>query len=145
MNIQTNQKISFCGDVCTECPRYVATMANDNNALKSFAELWFRLGFRSKVADPEEMKCFGCNREKVCSNGINNCNHLETIINCGECNTFPCEKINAVFEKTETAYKTSKDKCSEIEYDVLKKAFFMKRQILTEINRKHRNKVTNSN
>ena len=140
MNIQTNQKISFCGDVCTECPRYVATIANDTNALKSFAELWFKFGFRPKVVDPEEIKCLGCNKEMVCSNGINDCEHLENIMNCGECDRFPCEKINTVFEKTETVNKSCKDKCTESEYIVLRKAFFMKRQILTEINRKHRNK-----
>ncbi|MFQ3579922.1 MAG: DUF3795 domain-containing protein [Bacteroidales bacterium] len=140
MNIQTNQKISFCGDVCTECPRYVATIANDNIALKSLAELWFKLGFRPKVVDPEEIKCLGCSKEMACSNGINDCEHLETIMNCGECDNFPCEKINAVFEKTDTVNKTCKDKCTEIEYNGLRKAFFMKRQILTEINRKHRNK-----
>ena len=80
MNIQTNKKVSFCGDVCSECPRYVATIANDDNALKSFAELWFKLGFRPKVIDPEEIKCLGCTKEMACSNGINNCEHLETII-----------------------------------------------------------------
>ncbi len=140
MNIQTNQKISFCGDVCTECPRYVATIANDINALKSFAELWFKLGFRPKVVDPEEIKCLGCSKDMVCSNGINDCEHLETIMNCGECDSFPCAKINAVFEKTDNVIKTCKDKCAESEYNVLCKAFFMKRQILTEINLKHRNK-----
>jgi len=140
MTIQTNQKISFCGDVCSECPRYVATIGNDTNALKSFAELWFKFGFRPKVVDPEEIKCLGCNKEMSCSNGINDCEHLENIMNCGECDRFPCEKINAVFEKTETVNKSCKDKCTESEYIVLHKAFFMKRQILTEINRKHRNK-----
>lgn len=141
MNSQTNQKISFCGDICTECPRYVATIANDVNALKSVAELWFKLGFRPKVVDPEEIKCLGCSKEMACSNGINDCEHLATIMNCGECDSFPCEKINAVFEKTDTVNKTCKDKCTVIEYNVLHKAFFMKRQILTEINRKKRNKT----
>jgi hypothetical protein len=140
MNIQTDQKISFCGDVCTECPRYVATIANDNNALKSIAELWFKLGFRPKVVDPEEIKCLGCSKEMACSNGINDCEQLETIMNCGECDSFPCEKINAVFEKTDTVNKTCKDKCADIEYNELRKAFFMKRHILTEINQKHKNK-----
>jgi hypothetical protein len=140
MNIQTKKKVSFCGDVCSVCPRYIATMANDNNALISFAELWFKLGFRPKVVDPEEIKCLGCRKEMACSNGINDCEYLKTIMNCGECDIFPCEKINTVFEKTDTIDKTCKDKCSEIEYNVLRKAFFIKRQILEEINRKHRNK-----
>jgi len=76
----------------------------------------------------------------ACSNGINDCEHLKTIMNCGECDRFPCEKINAVFEKTDSVNKSCKDKCTEREYIVLRKAFFMKRQILTDINVKHRNK-----
>jgi hypothetical protein len=141
MNNQTNKKVSFCGDVCSECPRYIATIANDNNALISFAELWFRLGFRPKVVNPEKIKCFGCSKEMACSNGINDCEHLDTIMNCGECEIFPCEKINAVFEKTDTVDKNCKDKCSEMEYNMLRKAFFVKQQILEEIHRKHRNKI----
>ncbi len=137
----TNQKISFCGDVCTECPRYVATIENDYNALKSFAELWFKLGFRPKVVDPEKIKCLGCSKDMACSNGINNCERLKSIMNCGECDSFPCEKINTVFEKTDIVNKTCKDKCTVSEYNVLCKAFFMKRQILTEINEKKRNKI----
>jgi len=140
MNIQTDRKISFCGDVCTECPRYVATMSNDNNALKRFAELWFRLGFRPKVVNTEEIKCFGCNREMACSHGINNREHLETSMNCGECDSFPCKRIKSVFDKTDSINQTCKNKCSEREYNLLCKAFLMKRQILTDINREHRKK-----
>jgi hypothetical protein len=137
---QTNQKISFCGDVCSACPRYVATITNDKNALKNFSKLWFKLGFRPKVVDPEEIKCLGCNKDMACSNEINNCIHLKSIKNCGECDHFPCKKINAVFEKTDTTSKICKEKCTESEYKVLCTAFFMKQQILTKINKEHRNK-----
>jgi len=137
--MQINQKISFCGDVCSECPRYIATINNDINALTEFAELWFRLGFRPKVVDPEEIKCYGCNKTMTCSNGINNCEHLSNINNCGECDHFPCDKINAVFQKTDNTNKTCREKCSESEYEILTRAFLNKRQILSEINRNHRN------
>lgn len=137
---QTNQKISFCGDVCSACPRYIATQANDKNALLSFSELWFKLGFRPKVVDPEEIKCHGCNKDMACSYGINTCLHLRNINNCGECVHFPCKKINGVFKKTDTTSKKCREKCTESEYKVLRNAFFMKKQILTKINIEYRNK-----
>jgi hypothetical protein len=130
----TEQIIGFCGDVCSLCPRYVATMSNDTEALKRFAALWFKLGFRPEVIDPEQMKCYGCNRDMACSNGINNCIHLKNINNCGECNNFPCDKINAVFEKTNKTNSICKGKCTEEEYNVLSNAFLSKREILTKIN-----------
>jgi hypothetical protein len=136
----TEQIISFCGDVCSLCPRYVATLNNDTEALKKFAALWFRLGFRPEVIDPEQMKCYGCNRDMACSNGINNCIHLKKINNCGECQHFPCDKINAVFEKTDKTNTICKGKCTEEEYNVLCNAFLLKREILTKINIEHRNK-----
>jgi hypothetical protein len=132
-----DKKISFCGDVCTECPRYVATMANDTDALKKFAELWYRLGFRNEVVSPEDLKCTGCNRTMACSNGINNCEHLYGIDNCGECDHFPCDKIKAVFRKTEAAYANCRKVCSKEEFVMLKKAFMMKEQILTRIHKKY--------
>ncbi len=135
--MQTNQKISFCGDVCSECPRYIATITNNTIELKDLAELWFRLGFRSEVVKPEELKCYGCNKNMTCSNGINSCEHLSNINNCGECGHFPCDKINAVFQKTDNANKTCREKCSESEYEILMRAFLNKQQILEEINRNH--------
>jgi len=130
--------ISFCGDNCSECPRYVATVNNDINALKEFAELWFRLGFRPKVVNPEEIKCHGCSKTIYCSNDINNCENLSNKMNCGECDLFPCDKIETVFQKTDRTESVCKEKCSDSEYEILKKAFFSKRQILDEINNKYR-------
>jgi hypothetical protein len=134
----TNHKISFCGDNCSECPRYIATVTNDTKALTDLAELWFRLGFRPNVVNPEEIRCNGCNRNMPCSNGINDCRHLDNINNCGECDYFPCGKIDAVFQKTDKINETCMVKCTESEYQILQRAFLMKRQILTEINKNHR-------
>jgi hypothetical protein len=134
MNSTTDQKISCCGDVCSECPRYIATQADDKDSLIRFAELWFRLGFRPKVIDPEEIKCHGCNKEMTCSNGIIDCKHLKNIDNCGECDHYPCERTMSVFVKTDNTRKISMEKCSESEYAMLDRAFFKKREILTAIN-----------
>lgn len=126
--------ISICGDICSECPRYKATMINDQEALMRVAETWFRLGFRDKIVSMEEIKCLGCNKQKPCAYGLNNCQHLEDKNNCGECNLFPCPKLEVVFKKTALVEKTVKSLSIQAEYLHLKKVFFSKKEILTGIN-----------
>jgi hypothetical protein len=132
-------KIGFCGDVCSECPRYIATMANDISELEKIAELWYRLGFRDQILPPDQLKCLGCERNKPCSHGITSCEHLNGIGNCGECPVFPCLKIDTVFQKTDHGFSICKDRCSESEFDRLFKSFYMKEEILTEIHKTHFN------
>ena len=132
--------ISFCGDVCSECPRYKATQRNDIEKLEALSNLWFRLGFRDKLVDVEDIKCNGCNKNKDCSHNINNCEHLIGKNNCGECNYFPCTKIERVFQKTELIDEICREKCTNFEYNELAKAFLIKRQVLTSINIKQFNK-----
>jgi hypothetical protein len=127
-------KISICGDICSECPRFIATQSNDISALEKVAELWFRLGLREKILEPEELKCGGCSKSKPCAYDLNTCEHLIGKQNCGECDIFPCDKINFAFQKTTLLEPICKEKCSKEEYKVLTRAFLMKRQILTEIN-----------
>jgi hypothetical protein len=143
--MNTELKISICGDVCTECPRYIATETNNREALEKIAELWYRLGFRTSVLSPDELKCTGCSKDKLCSHHLTDCEHLHHINNCGECDYFPCHKINAVFEKTDQTSKICKIKCSDNEYNELSRAFLMKRYILTDIHEKIRKNVSEHN
>ncbi len=136
--MRKNLKISICGDICSECPRYIATKNNNISDLEKLAELWYRLGFRDKILPPEELKCLGCSKDKFCSHNLNSCDKLDTIRNCGECDNFPCNKISLVFQKTDNTKELCKAKCSFIEYKKLYKAFFMKKQILTEINKNYK-------
>jgi hypothetical protein len=126
--------ISFCGDTCSVCPRYQATINNDAKKLAYLAELWYRLGFRDHVVKPHEMTCKGCSRDKDCTHGINNCPEIASINNCGECSHYPCDKINKVFERTNFVNKTCKDKCSTSEYIILDRAFLSKKKTLDRIN-----------
>ncbi|HPO50669.1 MAG TPA: DUF3795 domain-containing protein [Spirochaetota bacterium] len=127
-------KISICGDLCSECPRYKATIKNDVSELEKISELWFRLGFRDKKLPYEDLKCFGCSKEKSCSYDLNICKFIKDKDNCGECDFFPCSKIEEVFEKTEEIKSLCKKKCSEIEFNEMNEAFFRKKEILTKIN-----------
>ena len=126
----------MCGDLCSECPRYIATQNNNVNELQKVAELWHKLGFRDSVVSTNEIKCSGCTKNNKCTYGINTCQHIDKINNCGECGLFPCEKINSVFERTENLDKYCKPACTKEEYNQLYKAFFMKEQILNYINKK---------
>ena len=131
-------KISICGDVCSDCPRYIATGKNDIAELEKIAELWYRLGFRDKILRPEDLKCTGCHKDKFCNHNLNQCEHLGHKNNCGECDCFPCDKINSVFKKTDNTSMECKNKCSNSEYHTLYNAFFVKREMLTEINKKYK-------
>lgn len=132
-------KIAFCGDVCPECPRYIATQSNNILEFKKIAELWCRLGFRDKLISPEELKCTGCSKDIDCAHQLNNCEYSNGKSSCGECDLFPCDKINAAFQKTEKIKEICRTKCTDSEYEILNKAFLMKRQILAEINANYKN------
>jgi hydroxyacylglutathione hydrolase len=125
--------ISFCGDNCSACPRFQATNENDRERLKYLAELWYRLGIRDHIVTPDEMMCRGCSHEKQCTHGINNCPEINKIGNCGECGLYPCNKIDKVFEKTESFRKICMEKCSASEFIVLDKAFLSKKKTLDKI------------
>jgi hypothetical protein len=125
--------ISVCDDVCSECPRYTATINNSIEELQNVALLWYRLGFRDRVVGVEEIKCTGCNKKPDCGYGLTTCEHLTDKANCGECEFFPCPKFDEVFRKSDMGDEICKSKFSLSEYDQFKRAFFMKKEILTNI------------
>jgi hypothetical protein len=125
--------ISFCGDICSECPRYLATVVNTEEELNRVAKMWFRFGFRDHIVDPEEIKCNGCDKQKPCSYGLYDCKHIEGKSNCGECNFFPCGKFELVFEKSNRTDNICKELLNTTEYAQIKRAFFMKQEILNGI------------
>jgi hypothetical protein len=133
-------KIAICGDVCSECPRYIATMANDTAEFAKVARLWQKAGYRDRIVSAEELKCHGCNRTIKCAHEINTCEFLGNKSNCGECDFFPCDKINSAFRKSDISKEICKKKCTEEEFQQLNKAFFMKKEILMKVQKKRENK-----
>ncbi len=51
--------IAYCGLVCTECPAYVATRANDPAELERVAAMW-REEFNAPDITAESILCDGC-------------------------------------------------------------------------------------
>lgn len=133
-------KIAICGDVCSECPRYKATKANDITEFAKTARLWYKAGYRDKIASAEELKCNGCSKELKCAHEINTCEYLGNKKNCGECDFFPCDKINMAFRKADISKEICRKKCTDEEFQMLNRAFFMKKEILTELHLKMKGK-----
>ena len=125
--------ISACGDICSECPRYMATQSSDNNKLEEIAQLWHRLGLRDHVVGIEEIKCTGCNKKPNCGYGITTCEHLSGKENCGECELFPCPKFDEIFRNSDKYDEICRQFCNPTEYSQLRKAFFQKKEVLSNI------------
>lgn len=117
------EKITLCGDNCTECPRY---NARSEEELRNAAELWYKVGWRDKVVSNEEIACTGCFSHKLCTYGLLECTRNHNVEKCNQCEEFPCKKIQDMLKRSSEYQEKCKEVCSEKEYTVLKKAFFDK-------------------
>jgi len=126
--------IGYCGDDCELCPRFVATKSNDIEKLKEAAVLWEKVGLRDRVVSSEEMICHGCESLEQCHyNEIRECAKEKEINNCGKCDDYPCDKINEVFNKTNSYARQCKEACDLKDYQCLHNAFFSKKDKLNSI------------
>ena len=96
------EMIAYCGLVCSNCPTYLATRANDNEARKRTAELYEKkFGFKLK---PEDINCDGC--LSVGGKLIGYCHSCEIrkcainkdVAHCVDCDEQPCEKLKKFHE-----------------------------------------------
>jgi hypothetical protein len=90
--------VAYCGLVCTECPAYVATQKNDNQARAKVAEEWskqFQHNFKA-----EDINCNGCLATGEVQFGycsmcdIRKCGSDRELLNCAYCIEYPCDKLN---------------------------------------------------
>jgi hypothetical protein len=96
--------IGACGDDCSFCPRYRASLSNDPSELNRVKELWVSFGWRSPDIDVQELKCSGCCIGNKCSYPeLRDCAFGKGYSTCGRCTIYPCELVNAAFLKTERA------------------------------------------
>ena len=102
-----SESIAYCGLDCFNCLAYKATIANDDDMRRKTAEEWSQQ-FQSDIK-PEDINCLGCKSEKVFSHcntcQIRACNLEHSLDNCAECDSFGCEKIEALLEHVPEARK----------------------------------------
>ncbi len=94
--------IAYCGLVCTDCPAYIATQADDRAALERVAAQW-REEYNAPAMTVESVICDGCldeNGRKCghCSEcDIRTCGLAQGVVNCAHCADYACEKLEAFF------------------------------------------------
>jgi hypothetical protein len=95
--------IAYCGLVCSGCPAYVATQADDRAALERVAAEW-REAFNAPEITADSIICDGCLGQNggrlsgYCSMcEIRACGVERGVVNCAYCADYACEKLEAFF------------------------------------------------
>lgn len=106
--------IGYCGVNCNECPVYIATINDDDEARAKIAQEWSSEQYAFKAA---EVNCDGCLvNDGALMNFCNDCTTRQCAIskgieNCAHCADFACEnlqkhwKMAGVTEPKETLEK----------------------------------------
>jgi len=124
--------IAACGNDCSVCLRYnKEPFAKSAEELAHTAELWYKIGYRDRIVSNDEISCQGCSRDNWCRYNVVKCDHEKKINHCGQCNDYPCNNIKECFAVTSSFEPKCKEVCTEDEYEILKRAFFEKKQNLT--------------
>ena len=97
--------IAFCGLVCTECPAFIATQKDDDEARKKVAESWSSEQYPLKA---EDINCNGCLTTegrliKFCEHcEVRFCGFDKSVKNCAHCDEFPCKALQKIWAITES-------------------------------------------
>ena len=128
--------IGACGDDCSYCLRYKATLSRNTEELKRIKDLWVSFGWRDAKINWRELECRGCRKENKCADeNLRNCAFEKGLKNCGMCQKYPCRLIEAAFDRTETLFKTCTFKCSREDRIALEKSFNTKKNNLDTIHK----------
>jgi len=128
--------ITKCGDNCTYCPRYLATQDGREIELEKAKELWTRLGLKGHDLSVENMACHGCKPQNDCAYPeLRACVTAKAYDNCGLCDEYPCILTKSVFDKSGKLEAHAKQVCAHWEMELLRKAFFSKKENLDRIHR----------
>jgi len=106
----TEKLIAYCGLVCTTCPVFLATQANDDEKRKEIAALL--ASEYERVLKPADINCDGCIQEtgrhlegyENCE--IRKCGQAKGVKNCGYCDEYVCNKLAAFPEFTAACRET---------------------------------------
>jgi hypothetical protein len=99
--------------------------------LEKVKKLWVRLGLRDPALPAQDLVCYGCPPENNCAySELRACVYGKGIESCGLCEGYPCQIVSAVFEKSERLSPKALSICTPDERELLRKAFFSKRENL---------------
>jgi hypothetical protein len=93
--------IAYCGLVCTECPAFIATQKDDQEALKQVADQWSK-DFNTTLA-AQDCICDGClsSTDRHCSYcrecKIRACGAEKKVRNCAHCSDYACQELEKFF------------------------------------------------
>ena len=94
--------IAYCGLVCSDCPAYIATQANDPVALERLVAQW-REEFQKPDITAQSVLCDGCLGDDGHKWGhcfeceIRACGIERGVVNCAYCADYLCEKLAGFF------------------------------------------------
>jgi hypothetical protein len=96
-----NRIVAVCGLICSDCPAYVATQADDRAALERVAAEW-RQAYNAPNITVESVICDGClDGERKCGHcaecNIRACGVARGVANCAHCPDYGCEKLQGFF------------------------------------------------
>jgi hypothetical protein len=97
-----DRMIAYCGLVCNDCPAYLATEADDRQALVRVAAQW-REEYNAPEITVESVICGGCvsNDERKCGHWyeceIRACGAERGVVNCAHCGDYTCERLEDFF------------------------------------------------
>jgi hypothetical protein len=103
--------IAYCGLVCTDCDAYVATQANDWEALERLA-VRAREEYGQPDATAEGSLCDGClaDSERLCGYcavcDVRACALALNLANCAHCDDYGCDKLEGFWAMAPEARAT---------------------------------------
>lgn len=112
-----DKMIAYCGLICTECPAYLATQANDRAELERVAAMW-REEYNAPNITVESVLCDGCltDQGRKCGHcfdcDIRACAMALNVANCGHCAEYACEKLAGFFGFVPDARATLDSVCA---------------------------------
>lgn len=99
--------IAYCGIICSECPAFIATKNNDDEAKIKLAKEWSEM-YKSEMK-PEDIDCDGClatteRHVGYCNTcEIRKCASQKSLLNCAYCSDYPCSQLSNFFEMAKEA------------------------------------------
>ncbi len=101
--------IAYCGLVCSDCPAYIATQANDQKALEKTAVQW-RTEYHVPNITVKDVMCDGClGGGRKCAHcfecDVRACGLERGVANCASCADYSCAKLEKFFGMAPQARK----------------------------------------